>query len=75
MHVVRAQGADGDGIGEGLHAGLQAEGDLGVAHGVPGGRRAVTGWPRSALAPAPTLARSSPLAIHGAQRDAPEARV
>lgn len=39
VHIVSAQGAYRDGIGEGLHTGLQAEGDLGVAHGVPGGRQ------------------------------------
>lgn len=39
VHVVSAQGANGDGVGEGLDTGLKAEGVLRVAHRVPGGRQ------------------------------------
>lgn len=46
VHIVGAQSADGNGVGEGLHTGLQAEGDLCVAHRVPKSRQALSkGWP------------------------------
>lgn len=36
VNVLRARLMDGDGVLEGLHAGLQAERQLGVTHRVPG---------------------------------------
>lgn len=39
VNVVRPSLVDGDGVLEGLHAGLQAERVLGVSHRVPGERR------------------------------------